>query len=85
MNASAKPPPAPPSIPVAATVRAARSLFLREGFGVGMDAIAAEAGVSKVTVYNHFGNKETLFVAVIAGALDEPPRGPGDPPPPLAR
>lgn len=55
-----------------AIVRAARSLFLREGFGVGMDAIAAEAGVSKVTVYNHFGNKEALFTAVIAGALDEP-------------
>ncbi|MFE0135963.1 TetR/AcrR family transcriptional regulator [Streptomyces sp. NPDC059037] len=55
-----------------AIVRAARSLFLRDGFGVGMDAIAAEAGVSKVTVYNHFGNKEALFTAVIAGALDEP-------------
>ncbi|GAA3102064.1 TetR/AcrR family transcriptional regulator [Streptomyces rectiviolaceus] len=55
-----------------AIVLAARSLFLREGFGVGMDAIAAEAGVSKVTVYNHFGNKEALFIAVIAGALDEP-------------
>ncbi|MEU8528702.1 MULTISPECIES: TetR/AcrR family transcriptional regulator [Streptomyces] len=53
-------------------VRAARALFLREGFGVGMDAIAAEAGVSKVTVYNHFGSKEALFTAVVAGALDEP-------------
>ncbi|NGO12233.1 TetR/AcrR family transcriptional regulator [Streptomyces sp. HC44] len=55
-----------------AIVRAARELFLREGFGVGMDAIAAAAGVSKVTVYNHFGSKEALFSAVIAGALDEP-------------
>ncbi|MFF3839762.1 TetR/AcrR family transcriptional regulator [Streptomyces sp. NPDC001930] len=55
-----------------AIVRAARDLFLREGFGVGMDAIAAEAGVSKVTVYNHFGSKEALFTAVVAGALDEP-------------
>lgn len=55
-----------------AIVRAARALFLRDGFGVGMDAIAAEAGVSKVTVYNHFGSKEALFTAVIAGALDEP-------------
>lgn len=55
-----------------AIVRAARTLFLREGFGVGMDAIAAEAGVSKVTVYNHFGSKEALFTAVVAGALDEP-------------
>ncbi|MET7273899.1 TetR/AcrR family transcriptional regulator [Streptomyces flaveolus] len=54
-----------------AIVRAARQAFLREGFGVGMDAIAAAAGVSKVTVYNHFGSKEALFTAVIAGALDE--------------
>ncbi|MER7947235.1 TetR/AcrR family transcriptional regulator [Streptomyces sp. NPDC096079] len=58
-----------------AVVRAARDLFLREGFGVGMDAIAAEAGVSKVTVYNHFGSKEALFTAVVAGALDEPLHG----------
>jgi TetR/AcrR family transcriptional repressor of mexJK operon len=67
----------PPSGPRAeakrqAIVRAARELFLREGFGVGMDAIAAEAGVSKVTVYNHFGSKEALFTAVITSALDEP-------------
>ncbi|MCX4963542.1 TetR/AcrR family transcriptional regulator [Streptomyces sp. NBC_00654] len=55
-----------------AIVSAARTAFLREGFGVGMDTIAAEAGVSKVTVYNHFGSKEALFTAVIAGALDEP-------------
>ncbi|MEU5161855.1 TetR/AcrR family transcriptional regulator [Streptomyces sp. NPDC020875] len=55
-----------------AIVTAARKLFLRDGFGVGMDAIAAEAGVSKVTVYNHFGSKEALFTAVVAGALDEP-------------
>ncbi|MFD4257109.1 TetR/AcrR family transcriptional regulator [Streptomyces sp. NPDC058534] len=66
----------PPSGPRAALkrqaiVRAARELFLRDGFGIGMDAIAAAAGVSKVTVYNHFGSKEALFTAVIAGALDE--------------
>ncbi|MEW2403312.1 TetR/AcrR family transcriptional regulator [Streptomyces sp. NPDC046862] len=70
----------PPSGPRAelkrqAIVGAARDLFLREGFGVGMDAIAAEAGVSKVTVYNHFGSKEALFTAVITGALDEPLAG----------
>ncbi|MFC7265891.1 TetR/AcrR family transcriptional regulator [Streptomyces lutosisoli] len=40
-----------------------------------MDAIATEAGVSKVTVYNHFGSKEALFSAVIADALDEPLTG----------
>ncbi|MHB9855254.1 TetR/AcrR family transcriptional regulator [Streptomyces sp. Tue6028] len=58
-----------------AIVRAARSLFLRDGFGVGMDTIAAEAGVSKVTVYNHFGSKEALFTEVITDALDEPLAG----------
>ncbi|MFB7586714.1 TetR/AcrR family transcriptional regulator [Streptomyces sp. NPDC056169] len=72
----AAPKPAPTGARAArkrqAVVRAARDLFLREGFGVGMDAIAAEAGVSKVTVYNHFGSKEALFTAVVAGALDEP-------------
>ncbi|MFD4259790.1 TetR/AcrR family transcriptional regulator [Streptomyces sp. NPDC058534] len=70
----------PPSGPRAelkrqAIVRAARDLFLQEGFGVGMDTIAAEAGVSKVTVYNHFGSKEALFTAVITNALDEPLAG----------
>ncbi|MFI6558684.1 TetR/AcrR family transcriptional regulator [Streptomyces sp. NPDC050534] len=70
----------PPSGPRAelkrqAIVRAARELFLQEGFSVGMDTIAAEAGVSKVTVYNHFGSKEALFTAVITSALDEPLAG----------
>ncbi|MBE9552529.1 MAG: TetR/AcrR family transcriptional regulator [Proteobacteria bacterium] len=47
-------------------VSAARKLFLDSGYGaVSMDAIAAEAGVSKRTVYSHFQNKETLFGAVI--------------------
>lgn len=48
-------------------IAAARKLFLESGYGaVSMDAIAAEAGVSKRTVYSHFQNKETLFGAVIA-------------------
>ncbi|MFE6281070.1 TetR/AcrR family transcriptional regulator [Streptomyces sp. NPDC057877] len=74
---SPKPPPSGPRAERKrrAIVRAAREQFLREGFGVGMDAIAAAAGVSKVTVYNHFGSKEALFSAVIAGALDEPLAG----------
>lgn len=74
---SPKPPPSGPRAERKrqAIVRAAREQFLRAGFGVGMDAIAAAAGVSKVTVYNHFGSKEALFSAVIAGALDEPLAG----------
>ncbi|WP_066094042.1 TetR/AcrR family transcriptional regulator [Xanthomonas massiliensis] len=45
-----------------AILEAARRLFFGQGFGgVSMDAIAAEAGVSKLTVYSHFGDKESLF------------------------
>jgi TetR/AcrR family transcriptional regulator, mexJK operon transcriptional repressor len=45
---------------------AAKRAFLAAGFGVvSMDKIAREAGVSKATVYAHFGSKEELFGAVI--------------------
>ncbi|MDO5505553.1 MAG: TetR/AcrR family transcriptional regulator [Pseudoxanthomonas suwonensis] len=45
-----------------AILDSARRLFLEHGFeGVSMDQIAAAAGVSKLTVYNHYGDKETLF------------------------
>lgn len=54
-----------------AIVTAASEAFLRNGFGVGMDVIAASAGVSKMTVYNHFRSKEELFSAVVAQAQDE--------------
>lgn len=54
-----------------AIVAAARELFVREGFEVGMDAIAAAAGVSKVTVYNHFASKQELFTEVVGQAMDE--------------
>lgn len=50
----------------AAILDAAQVLFLRHGYdGSSMDAIAQEAGVSKLTVYNHFTDKETLFCAAI--------------------
>lgn len=54
-----------------AILAAARTVFVREGSGVGVDQIAAEAGVSKVTVYNHFGSKDQLFAEVIGSALEE--------------
>ncbi|SOB82469.1 TetR/AcrR family transcriptional regulator [Streptomyces sp. 1331.2] len=48
-----------------AITQAAMTVFGREGYvRASMDAIAAEAGVSKRTVYNHFADKETLFLSV---------------------
>ncbi|MFE7532070.1 TetR/AcrR family transcriptional regulator [Kitasatospora sp. NPDC057542] len=48
-----------------AITQAATVVFGREGYvRASMDAIAAEAGVSKRTVYNHFADKETLFLSV---------------------
>jgi TetR/AcrR family transcriptional regulator, mexJK operon transcriptional repressor len=50
---------------------AAKRAFLAAGFeAVSMDAIAREAGVSKATVYAHFGSKEDLFGAVIEGECE---------------
>ncbi|HKS83928.1 MAG TPA: TetR/AcrR family transcriptional regulator [Pseudolabrys sp.] len=49
-----------------AILRGAKGVFLREGFGgTSMDAVAARAGVSKMTVYRHFGSKEELFAGLI--------------------
>ena len=47
-------------------LNAARDLFRSEGFDrTSVDAISARAGVSKRTVYDYFGDKQTLLVAVI--------------------
>lgn len=48
-----------------AIVAAATDTFLRDGYGASMDAVATAAGVSKQTIYNHFGSKEELFKAVV--------------------
>ena len=48
-----------------AILDAAKHVFLREGYSASMDLVAAEAGVSKQTVYNHFGSKEGLFRAIV--------------------
>ncbi|WP_299946601.1 TetR/AcrR family transcriptional regulator [uncultured Microbulbifer sp.] len=49
-----------------AILDAAKELFLTQGFAAtSMDALASAAGVSKLTVYSHFSDKETLFSAAI--------------------
>lgn len=50
----------------AAILSAARSVFAQRGFDhAGMESIAAAAAVSNKTIYNHFGDKATLFAAVM--------------------
>lgn len=40
--------------------------FLVHGYtGTSMDRVAASAGVSKATIYNYFGDKEGLFIALV--------------------
>jgi TetR/AcrR family transcriptional regulator, mexJK operon transcriptional repressor len=54
-----------------AIARAALTLFASDGYErTSVDAIAAEAGVSKRTVYSHFGDKESLFLAVVRETYD---------------
>lgn len=53
----------------------ARRVFLRDGFaGASTDAIAAEAGVSKRTLYAYYPGKEDLFADVLRGLTVENPR-----------
>lgn len=65
---------------------AAQKLFASHGFtATSMDAVAREAGVSKLTAYRHFGSKDQLFAAAVMshcaamlGHIDENMPVPGD-------
>lgn len=50
----------------------ARREFLAHGYAAtSMDRVAAAAGVSKRTVYDHFGDKERLFETLVARLAQE--------------
>lgn len=54
-----------------AILAAAQALFLAQGYeGSSMDAIANAAGVSKLTLYSHFQDKETLFGAAVKATCE---------------
>lgn len=86
-NSSEKLKPGRPSDTVkrAAIIEAASRSFFRDGFAATpIEQVAADAGVSKVTVYNHFGDKRSLFAATVEHecekmrsyfSLDELPSG----------
>lgn len=51
-------------------VEAARVLFLENGYEISLDEVASKAGVSKKTLYNHFGTKISLLHAVVSNYSD---------------
>ncbi len=55
-----------------AIASAARRVFGRDGYTrTSIDTVATEAQVSRRTIYNHFGDKHNLFLAVaLEGAVD---------------
>ena len=49
-----------------AVLDTAEHLFYHEGFhATGIDRLASEAGVVRMTLYNHFGSKDALIEAVL--------------------
>jgi AcrR family transcriptional regulator len=58
--------PDPPKTGRERLIAAAIELVYRHGFGaVGVDAVIAEAGVTKTTFYKHFESRDDLLVAAV--------------------
>lgn len=54
-----------------AILEAARRQFLLHGYDASLEAVAGEAQVSRQTIYNLYGGKDELFVAVLADHTEE--------------
>ncbi|HSI97016.1 MAG TPA: helix-turn-helix domain-containing protein [Gaiellaceae bacterium] len=53
-------------------LRAARHLLEERGYhGVGLESVAAAAGVSRQSIYVHFGSKANLLLALVAHVDEE--------------
>lgn len=71
----------------AAIVAAGRRLYAERGYGgVGLEEVAAAAGVTRGAVYHHFASRRGLFAAVhadvqrlVAAAIEEATAGIDDP------
>lgn len=54
-----------------AILDAALSLFAERGIdGAPIEAIAARSGVSKVTIYSHFGDKQAIVDAIVSREME---------------
>jgi AcrR family transcriptional regulator len=53
---------------------AGRQVFLQDGYDATIDSVAASAGVTKKTIFNHFGSKEALFEEILLETGAEVPR-----------
>ena len=54
-----------------AIIEAASEAFLENGYqNTSMETISSKAGVAKQTLYNYFGNKDALFIAVVDQKCD---------------
>jgi AcrR family transcriptional regulator len=52
-------------------LQAAATAFAQEGFAsTSMDAVAAEAGITRLILYRHFDSKEALYTAVLEQVYD---------------
>jgi AcrR family transcriptional regulator len=51
-------------------IEAAKTVFLREGYGASIDSVIAAAGIARQTLYNHFPSKKDLFLAVMDRVVD---------------
>ncbi|MFM2431421.1 MAG: hypothetical protein RLZZ511_2634 [Cyanobacteriota bacterium] len=64
--------PSRESTKAAQILQGAMQEFLAKGYAAAsMDRVAAAAGVSKATIYSHFGDKETLFKYLVETMAQE--------------
>jgi AcrR family transcriptional regulator len=67
------PSPEKPTMPERILETADRLFYLRGTRAVGVDTIAAEIGISKRTLYNHFPSKDELIAAYLRRRFHQPP------------
>ena len=75
------PPPAPQTMKERILETADKLFYLQGIRAIGVDTIAAEIGISKRTLYNHFPSKDALIASYLerrfvhARPSDKPPAG----------